>query len=163
MNYEEYKQISSYKLAKSGSQFEIELVLKGDNRAVTLSRVSGLDYNEGFERLPVEEVGKTGVDEIADGKHTGSGTLTTFWIPEQNDRFDSRDTFVGREYWIVKKIAEGWPGVGIMVEVLEGVKFTGKGVTQAARGLIGVNASFLYTRAYTGQQVADTFGQDIAA
>src|SRR3989344_1566330 len=163
MTYDEYKNTNSYKKAKSGSEVDVVLFLNDDPNFTPLARGAGLSYNETFERIPVEEYGESGVNEIADGKHALTGSITSFFIPEQNDRMDIRQTFQGREYTILEVIAQN-PRTqadgtaGTVLGALLGVKFSGKGVDLAARGIRGMNAQFLALEYLNGQQYAEVYG-----
>lgn len=161
MTYDEYKATPSYKKAKTGAQIQIVLVLDDDPTFRPLGRGAGLNYTDTFGQNPVEEWGKSGVDEIAPDKHGGTGTLTSFFIPEQNDRMDTRATFSERIYTILEQIAPGYEGAGVVLGALQGVHFTSYTVNQAARGLKGADGAFIYTNRLTGQQFADQYGGNL--
>jgi hypothetical protein len=159
MKYSEYKQTNDYKEAKSGSQLEILIIDEANPKFSPLGRCSGLTWNESTEQNPVEEVGNDGVDEIVDGKMTYTFSLTSFLIPKQNDTELTRRNFKGKRFTILQVTSSKWPNAGVVISALTGCKFSGRGVSQNARGLVGNNVSGMACNRYTGEEWAALTGQ----
>jgi len=155
MAYSDLTQSTEYLRAVSGSKIDVIFLQDGRENFEPIGRGSGFSWNDDFEQNPVEEYGIPFIDEYADGKHTGTGSLDTFFIPRQNDRMPSVEDFINKSYTVVEVIAEGYPNAGTILNVFLKLKITGIGTSMSARGLKLQSVSFVYSKRLTGQQASD--------
>lgn len=154
MPYADFQLTDQYTSRVPGASVEVLIINSRDPADVIIGKVTGANANEDFETLPVEEAGESGVEEIAQGRHTGSMTVPAFYSPKWNDSLPTRQTFLGREYTIIKRIAADFPNAGTVLEVYTGCRLNRIGTQQAARGLMTFDLSFLYKRRYNGAEWA---------
>jgi len=85
-------------------------------------------------------------------------TVQAFWTPERNDILPTRQTFIGRKYTIMEKVAPGRTGEGAIVNVYIGCACSRVGQAHGARGAKTVDMAFTYERRYNGTEWATLTG-----
>ena len=150
MSYAAYRASDAYTSKVAGASVEILILNADDPSEVIIGRTTGMNSNEDFETLPVEEAGESGVNEIVDGRHTITGNLPAFYSPQWNDRLPTRQNFIAKRYTIMKRIGEDWPHAGTVLDVVTGCKLSRLGNQQGARGLITLDMAFTGERRYNG-------------
>ena len=155
MPYDDLTKSTEYLRAVSGSKVDVIFLEDGRENFEPIGRGSGFSFNDDFEQNPVEEYGLSFISEFVDGKHTGTGSLDTFFIPAQNDKMPSVEDFINRTYTVVEIIAEGYPQAGVILNVFQGLKVSGIGTSMSARGLKLQSVSFVYSKRLTGAQAAE--------
>lgn len=180
ITYDQFKATNKYDKAFSGAEVTYIIYLETNTALKPIGRGSDFSVDGAIEQIPVEEYGVEIVREYADGKYTLTGRFGTFFIPSQEDKMPNTQNFRGKEYIIDQvcagivagKIIEEYTytdenGVdivlaagdvisldGLILKRWKNVKFSGKGLTSGARGLIGINASFVASREFSGDEVA---------
>lgn len=150
--YADFTADSEYQSKQSGSAIEVLIVNSADPSDVIIGAVTGINNTEEFETIPIEEAGEDGVDEIVQGRHTGSMSLPAFWTPAWNDTLPTRQTFIGKEYVIIERFGEDRPNAGVVVNAYVGCKLNRFGQSHNARGAKTVDLAFVYTRRYNGAE-----------
>lgn len=156
--YTDFMNLDAYTTKHSGSGVEVVLVNEEDPTDVVLGAATGVNVSEDFETIPVEEAGADGVDEIVQGRHSGSLTIQAFFTPEWNDGLPSRQTFIGKSYVILERIPEGRPGAGNVLNAWVGAKMSRKGGAHGARGAKTLDLAFSFERGYPGKEWAELSG-----
>jgi hypothetical protein len=156
--YTDFMAEDAYATKHSGSGVEIVLVNEEDPTDVVIGAATGINVSEDFEVVPVEEAGNDGVDEIVQGRHSGSLTIQAFFTPEWNDGLPTRQTFIGKSYVILERIPEGRPGAGNVLNAYTGAKMSRKGGAHGARGAKTLDLAFAFERGYNGEEYADLSG-----
>jgi hypothetical protein len=144
----------SYPRKRTGAQLVVSIMNAANPAERAVSATTGLNRNESFEVVAVEEVGNDGVDEQVQGRHSGSFSCSAYFSAEQNDKLPTRQDFKGKEYLVLVQIAEGWPGAGNVLDAYVGCVLSEEGSQMAPRGAATVNLSFSYTRRYNGKEWA---------
>jgi|SRR3990172_8757668 len=147
-----------YASKHSGSAVEVVLIDESNPAVTVIGATTGINVNEDFEANPVEEAGNDGVDEIVQGRHSGSLTVPAFWTPEWNDRLPSRQNFIGRSFLILERLGKNRPGEGTVINAFTGCTLNGNGSSHGARGNKTLDLRFLFERRYNGQEWADLTG-----
>ena len=150
--YAEFVASQEYPSKQSGSAIEILLINADDPSDVTIGATTGISMNDDFEKIPVEEAGEDGVDEIVDGRHSGSASIPAFWTAQWNDGLPTRQNFIGKEYLILERFGEDRPNAGVVINAYVGAKLSRHGNQQGARGAKTVDLAFTYTRRYNGAE-----------
>lgn len=148
----------SYRSKKSGSHIEVVIVDEDDPAQAIIGATTGINWNDDFELVAVEEAGNDGVDEIVQGRHAGSGSINAFWTPQWNDRLPSRQAFIGRGFIIYEQIGTKRPFTGTVVNAFVGAKISQVGSNHAARGAKMTSLAFMYETRYTGSEYATLYG-----
>ncbi len=154
MDYSTFQTLEEYLEKHSGSALMVSIVNQQDPADLLVGMTSGLNPNENFETLPVEEAGNEGVDEIAQGRHDGSMSVPAFWTPQWNDRVPTRENFIGKTYMVIVSIGAKRPGEGTVVDVFLGCKLNNVSSPFSARGLRSFNLSFVFEDHKNGAQWA---------
>ena len=154
MPYAEFAATEEYTSKIAGSAIGIRIYNDREPGAPIIGLATGINATDDFETIPIEEAGNDGVDEIVQGRHSGSATVQSFWTPQRNDALPSRQTFIGKSYTIQEVIAEGRPGAGEIVNVYTGCKLSRNGQAHGARGAKTIDLAFSYERRYTGVEWA---------
>ncbi len=76
MGYADFRGTDQYPSKASGASIEVLIVDESDPSLVIIGATTGINENEDFEVIPVEEAGNEGTDEIVQGRHTISFTVT---------------------------------------------------------------------------------------
>lgn len=160
--YSDYKKTAAYTDKYAGSGVRVVIYKASDPTQAMIGRLTGINFDDQFEVLPVEESGLDGVDEIATGRHTGNLTINGFFTPERNDKLPSRGNFLvagdGEEYTIMQVTGERRTGDGMPLNVFVGGKCSRHNGAQGARGLLTFDLAFSYTRRYPGAEWAAETG-----
>ena len=140
----------------SGAALKVVIIDEADKTIV--GRGANFNWTDVFEQFPVDEYGKTGVDEYVGGRMLGSGTLGTFLIPKLNDELPTRDTFINKSFTIEEVITgdranEASDKDDRVLNRFTGVKFSQVNGTFAATGLAGRSANFVYSKRQTNTQI----------
>ena len=156
--YAEYQASDAYPSKTAGASVEVSIVDETRPQETLIGKTTGLTWNEAFEVLPVEEGGNDGVDEIVQGRHTVNCSVPAFFSPQFNDNMPTRQTFMGKKYTIIMRIAEPFPNAGRVLNVWTGAVLQDVSGQQGARGLMTVNMSFMAERRYNGTEWAALTG-----
>ena len=163
MDYNAFKQHEHYRKTVSGAKIRVLIYEEGgpgDSINGPLGRGAGISYTDNYETIPVEEWAEPQTQEFTDNRHDGSGTIDSFFIPQYNDTMPTPSNFIGRKYRIIETISNKYNPVdirGVVINVFEGVKFSSVGVNRSARGLTGMNVSFVYTTRLSGDEAKDKY------
>lgn len=162
MAYADYEALPAYTGRVSGSHIGVAIhevdssgKLNGDP---VIGGTSGINKRGDFEIIPIEEAGNEGVDEIVQGRHSGSVNVQGFWSSERNDKLPTRQSFIGKEYVIFEFIADERPGAGTIVNAYLGCRNNSYGSSHGARGPKTIDLGFAYERRYSGKEWADLNG-----
>lgn len=158
MAYADLVADASYRTKKTGAQLEIVLVLEDDPTDAVIGAASGINCNESYETVPVEEAGNDGVDEIAQGRHRGSCSLSYFWTPARGDSLPTRQSFIGKSYAILIRIGVNQPLEGTVVDAFVGCVVNANNSSVQARGARMGDLSFDFTRRFSGGEWAAAYG-----
>lgn len=159
MSYSDFIDSESYLSKVSGSHIAV-LLFKEDNPSdPVIGGATGINHTDDFETIPIEEAGNDGVDEIVQGRHTGSCTIQAFWAARRNDRLPTRQAFIGNVWLIIEVIAPGRPGAGNVVNAYTGCVNSRVGGAHGARGAKTTDLAFTYERRYNGKEWAALTGQ----
>ena len=155
MSYAEFAVADAYNSTSTGSAIQVLLINELDAGDVVIAQTTGIQAAEDYETIGVEEAGEEGVNEIAQGRHSGSASIPGFWRPGTNDDLPSRNSFIGKTYTIIEKIAAKRPSAGIILNVYVGCKINRYNQSFGARGLKTHDLGFLFQTRYNGEEWAD--------
>lgn len=158
MAYADFVQQDIYASKLSGSHVSVLLFDSTDPTSPIIGAASGINWSGELETLVVEEAGQDGADEIVQGRHSLSGTVSAFFTPQRNDVLPTRQTFIGKEYTIIEQIAEGREGAGTPINVITGARMSRVASSHGARGLKTSEMAFTAKRRYNGQEWATKSG-----
>lgn len=162
MKYSDFKATDSYIDKQTGSAIRIVIYKKSDPTSALIGRLTGINWDDNFEQVPIEESGEDGVNEIPTGRHQGNVTLNGFFTPERNDLLPNRQNYIvegdGEEYTIMQVTGENRTGDSLPINVIVGAKCTRHNSAQGARGVLTFDLAFTYTRRYSGAQWAAAAG-----
>lgn len=153
-NYEEYQATAEYNSKQAGSAIEIQIINEADFADIVIGAASGLNSSENMEALTVEEAGEDGANEIVQGRHDGSLSVTAFWTPRWNDSAPTRQTFIGRTFTIMERVGAKRVGEGAILNVYTGCTIRSVGHAVGARGLTTFDFSFVFKTRYNGKEWA---------
>lgn len=156
--YTTFMASDEYATKISGSGVLAVIINALDPSDVIIGAVTGVNISEDFEIIPIEEGGNDGVDEIVQGRHTINVTLQAFWTPKWNDTMPTRQTFIGKEYVILEKVAPGRPQEGNVLNAVTGCKISRVGQAHGARGAKTFDIAFGAERRYSGSEWAALSG-----
>jgi hypothetical protein len=158
MSYAEFEQDAAYNAKMDGAAFQV-ILRDADNPAVVfLGAVSNQSFSDNYSTTAVEECGDDGVNEIVQGRHTGTGSLSGFWTGERGDALPTRQSFLGKKYTMTYVIAPGRPGAGNVTDAFTGVTLVSNDSGVQARGARTFNLSIQYLRRYSGAEWAALSG-----
>ena len=157
-NYQDLVASPTYNSKVSGAAVGILFKPADDPATQVFGAVTDFNFQEGFGQNPVEEVGNDGVDEFVEDRHTGSGSASLFFTAKRSDELPSRQSFIGREFTVIRRMAPNRAQAGAVIDAFVGLKITNVSGGQAARGSMSMQISFVYTRRYTGEQWAALSG-----
>jgi hypothetical protein len=143
-----------YQSKHTGSALQVVIIDAASPGELVIGATTGSNCSEDFEVVPVEESGNDGVDEIAQGRHSGTLSVPGFWTPQWNDSLPSRQSFIGREFIVMEKIGINRPNAGTVVNVWEGAKISRYGQSNGARGAKTLDLAFSFTTRYNGAEWA---------
>jgi len=179
MNYGAFKLSTKYNHVFGGSEVGYIIYLKAETTLHPIGRGSGFNVDAAIEQIPVEEYGVEVIREYTDGKYTMTGRFETFFIPAQDNLMPNTQNFRDKVY-VVDMVCAGAVSAkllatytykdetgtshtmaagsvldldGLVLKRWTGVKFSGKGLTQSARGLIGMNVPFVASFELNGDEV----------
>lgn len=158
MAYADFQAQDAYVSKHSGSGLEAVLLDETDPSQIIVGAVTSFNYTDDFEVIPVEEAGNDGVDEIVQGRHSGTGTIQHFWTPEWNDNLLSRDEFIGRKFTVLIRVASEREGAGAVQDAFTGVAISRVGASHGARGARTMDLAFSYETRYNGARWAAKSG-----
>lgn len=120
-----------------------------------LGRGNGCQWQDNFTILPVNEWGKTRIEEFSPAKMEGSGSLQTFFIADINDAMPDFENFTTIGPCMMQIIIpEGRPNAGTIMEQFEEVWFTQIGGQFGdANSLASRNVTFVYGKRVSGAKV----------
>lgn len=158
MNYTEFKAEPAYNSKFSGSHVAVKLIDENDPSVSIIGAVSGLNFNENFEALVVEEAGEDGPNEIVQGRYDGAVSLSAFWTPKAGDTTPTRQSFIGKTYTIQEIVAPNRPGEGTVINAFRGCVLRSLSQALGARGLVTLDLQFVYLTRYSGEEWAAQAG-----
>ncbi len=144
----------AYRSKYAGAALEVVIANEDSPSELIIGATTGQNLSEDYETIPIEEVGNDGVDEQAQGRHSGTLSIPAFWTPEWNDTLPTRQTFVGKSYFIYVRIAPGRPQAGTVVNAYIGCRLSRIGMSFGARGAQTLDLAFAFTRRYNGAEWA---------
>ncbi len=158
MTYAEFQALAAYNEKVAGSHIDVMIVDEADPTNVIVGAASGINNNENFEALTVEEVGESRANEIVQGRHDGSLSVSAFFTPAWNDSAPTAQSFIGKRYTILERIASERAGAGTVVNAYVGVTIRSLTSAMGARGLRSFDFSFVYLTRYSGEEWAALAG-----
>lgn len=166
MRYTEFADLPVYVDSQSGSAIRIIILEVGDDGSTPVfigHSLTGVNWNEPIETLPVEEAGAEGVNEIVVGRiGPVTANVEGIWSPELNDRLPWRGDFLGagngREYLILEVLGDKRVGNKLPVNVFEGARLSGTASSHGARGLKQFSLPFIARWRWPGAEWAKRIG-----
>jgi hypothetical protein len=162
MKYSDFKKTDAYVDKHTGSAVRIVIYDATDPTTALIGRLTGINGDDGFEIVPIEESGEDGVNEIAVGRHAGNLTINGFFTPERNDRLPTRQNFLagglGKEFTVMQVTGDSRIGDQLPLNVFVGCKCSRNNVAQGARGVLTFDLAFSFTRRYSGEEWATLAG-----
>lgn len=164
ISYPEFKALAAYRARYAGAAMKVTIVNEEDPSDVLIGAIGGINPNDNFEAVPIEEMGNDGTDEIVQGRHDGGVSIPGSWSPAFADVAPSRRAFIGKVYTVyisvspLKQDAGPVPGADVILDVFTSCTVTNLSTPAGARGVRTFSMSFLYTDHLTGQQWADLAG-----
>lgn len=156
--YADYEAGDAFSTKKSGSHIRV-IVQDADDPSLTLiGAATGIQWSDNYEVNVVEEAGNDGADEIVQGRHAGSGSISAFFTPERNDKGLTRQDFIGRKVTIFEMVGVNREGEGTVLNAFVGAVVSGVNSGHGARGLKTYDQPFVYERRYSGREWADKVG-----
>ena len=157
MAYSDFKDGPTYASKRSGAGVGFLLVNALDASDVIVAAGTSLNDRNDFETIPVEEAGNDGVDEHVQGRHSGSGSLALYFTAQANDKLPTRENFLGKVYTVLRFIANipGSDSPDTVLDAWVGVRISGINTQHGARGNLSIDASFVFTNHYNGEQYAE--------
>jgi hypothetical protein len=158
--YSEFQNSAPYQAKHSGAGIEVVVLEEGNPNEEDgiVGAVTSINWNDSFEQIRDEQVGHLGATEVFEGIHSGNLSLAGFFIPAQNDRLPTYDTFVGKTYTVIERVGEGRAGEGTVINAAIGCKISQYGSNHAARGPKTINVTMEYVKRYNGEQWAKLTG-----
>lgn len=162
MKYSDFAATNAYIDKQAGSAVRIVIYKSSDPSQALIGRLTGINGDDGFEIIPIEESGEDGVNEIAVGRHGGNLTINGFFTPERNDVLPTRQNFLagglGEEFTIMQVTGDNRIGDALPLNVFVGAKCSRHNVAQGARGVLTFDLAFSFTRRYPGKEWAALAG-----
>lgn len=158
MAYADFVATDEFTSKHSGSGVEIVIIDENNPAEIIIGATSGINFSDDFETLPIEEAGNDGVDEIVQGRHSGTCSLPAFFTPRANDALPTRQSFIGKAFVILERVAVGRPGAGTVLMAYTGAKLSRLGGQQGARGVKTIDMAFTYERRFNGAEWAELVG-----
>ncbi len=160
MAYADFTGDDRYTSKVSGAALEVIFINETDPADVIIGAVASFNLSNDFEVIPIEEAGEDGVDEIAQGRHTGNGSVTAFFTPEWNDKLPTRQSMIGKGYTVIRRWGEDHGGdfVSTVLDACTGVRISRIGSQHGARGAITFDIAFAFERHYNGTEYAALTG-----
>lgn len=158
MSYTEFAEQEAYRSKHAGSGLAVVIRNAKDPTDTVVGATTGIQPTDDFEKIPIEEAGESVVEEIVDGRHTGSMSIPAFWTPEWGDKLPTSQNHIGKEYVVLITVAEDREGAGTVVDAYTGCKITRVSPPYGARGARTLDIAFLFKRHYNGQEWANLTG-----
>jgi len=158
MSYATFQGQDAYVSKVAGAAVEVIILNADDPSDVVIGATTGINMTDNFETNPVEEAGDHKVNEHVQGRHDGGCNVPAFFTPAWNDSLPSADTFLGKEYTILERVAEHRPGAGTILNAYTGCKINRHAQSQGARGNKTIDLGFVYGTRYNGKQWAELGG-----
>lgn len=160
MGYADFQASDKYTTPDAGAFTGIEIANETDTADNIRGHTTGLNVNQSFEALEVEEAGNDGVDEIVQGRHTVNFSFSMILSPQLQDWLPTRQDFIGRKYSVLEYIAKPDDDdyVGTVTKAVTGAVIESIQITSGARGLKTANVSGKASRLYSGAEWADLTG-----
>lgn len=158
MGYQDLIDSPNYIARQAGAAVAVLLYEEVITAKPIVSGSSGINHSDDFEKIPIEEAGNDGVDEIVDGRHTGQASFQGFWSAERNDALPTRQDFIGKRYIILEVFGPTRPNAGQVINAYTGVAVSRLGGAHGARGPKTFDMTFLYERRYNGKEWATLNG-----
>lgn len=160
MGYADFQADDAYTSKVSGAMIEVMIIDEADPTRTIIGATTGINWNEDYEAIPVEEAGNEGTDEIIQGRHAISFSVPAFWTPEWSDSLPTRQSFIGKQYTVVEQIGPNWPNAGTVVNAVVGCRLNRIGSSHGARGPKTVDLSFQGKTRYNGAEWAVLSGTE---
>ncbi len=154
MSYSDFQALPEFREKQSGAGVEILIFDAVNPGAPIIGAASSINITQEFAVTPVEEAGNDGVDEFVQDRHTGRADVSAFYTPAWAESVPTRQSFLGKSYTIIERIAVGRAGAGTVLRVMTKARITSVGDSHGARGAMTTNLSFVYSRLYTGAEWA---------
>jgi len=149
---------ATYSTKKPGAALVVLLINSEDPADVIIGALSGTNYDDQFSTNPVEELGDDGVNEFTQGRHRGTGSLSSFWTAEWNDKVPTRQSFIGKTYALLIQIAPGRAQAGTVVDAFTGVLINRVGSSLSPRGNRMFELGIDYANRYSGKEWSELAG-----
>lgn len=158
MSFAEFQALPEYREKQSGAGVEILIFDAESGGPPIIGAASSLNITQEFGVTPVEEAGNDGVDEFVQDRHTGRADISAFYTPAWAENVPTRQTFIGKSYTVMERIAPGRAGAGAVLRVLTKARIAGVSDSHGARGPMTTNLSLVFSRAYNGVEWAALAG-----
>tara|TARA_R110002110_G_scaffold130932_4_gene311398 strand:+ start:526 stop:1008 length:483 start_codon:yes stop_codon:yes gene_type:complete len=158
MAYADFMGGDSYPSKHSGASIEVLIIDESDPSRVVIGATTGINWNEDYEAIPVEEAGNEGIDEIVQGRHAISFSVQAFWTPQWGDSLPTRQTFIGQSFTVVERFGPDWPNAGTVINAIVGCRLNRIGSSHSARGPKTVDLAFQGKTRYNGTEWASLSG-----
>jgi hypothetical protein len=158
MSYSDFQALPEFREKQSGAGVEILIFDAADPGAPIIGAASSMNLTQEFAVTPVEEAGNDGVDEFVQDRHTGRADISAFFTPAWAESIPTRQSFIGKSYTVIERIAPGRAGAGTPLRVLTKARITGVSDSHGARGAMTTNLSMVFSRAYNGAEWAALAG-----
>jgi hypothetical protein len=158
MAYSDFKTLPEFREKQSGAGVEILIFDALNPGAPIIGAASSLNITEEFAVTPVEEAGNDGVDEFVQDRHTGRADVSAFFTPAWSESVPTRQSFIGKSYTVIERVAIGRAGAGSVLRVLDKCRITGVSQGHGARGAMTTNLSLVFSRSYNGAEWAALAG-----
>lgn len=154
MAFSDFQALPEFREKQSGAGVEILLFDADNPGGPIMGAASSVNITEEFGVTPVEEAGNDGVDEFVQDRHTGRADISAFFTPLWAQSVPTRQSFIGKSYTVIERIAPGRAGAGTVVRALTKCRITGVSEGHGARGAMTTNLSLVFSRKYNGGEWA---------
>jgi hypothetical protein len=158
MSYADFQALPEFREKQSGAGVEILIFDAANPGAPIIGAASSLNVTQEFAVTAVEEAGNDGVDEFVQDRHTGRAEVSAFFTPAWSESVPTRQSFIGKSYTVIERVAPGRAGAGTVLSVLTKCRITGVSDGHGARGAMTTNLSLVFSRKYNGAEWAAAAG-----
>lgn len=159
MEYSTFAGTPAYSSRLSGAMIDLLFVAEDNPAEKFMIGFSGLSTNEGFEMIPIQELGNNIVEEIVAGQYTVGASVNGFWSPRYGDDFLPTTTnYIGRHYTMLVLGAEKSAMPGVVLEAYRGVRLSGVQTSVGVSGVRTFSATALGKDKVSGADFAAMMG-----
>jgi len=156
-SYSEFKASEYYEKAMAKNAVEYLFYINTPagakpSQQLPITKGESASWGGTMEKYEIDQWGKSVIEEFADGKFRIAGNIGIFYTPQQADALPTSQDWLGVRYVIVKRVAPGYPGAGIVLAMVTNVALNQKDYNASGRGLIMQNLRFMASREYSGEE-----------